>query len=106
MKLGFNEYQIQAAATAIYPKSAAIIYPALGLAEEAGEVAGKFAKHFRGDKPYDLDAVKKEMGDVLWMLAALATGLDIDLEDVAITNIEKLADRAVRGVVRGSGDNR
>lgn len=106
MKLGFNEYQIQAAATAIYPKSAAIIYPVLGLAEEAGEVAGKFAKHFRGDRLYDVDAVKKEMGDVLWMLSALATDLDIDLEDVAITNLNKLADRAARGVVKGDGDER
>ena len=106
MKLGFNDYQTAAAKTAVYPDQAKIIYPVLGLAEEAGEVAGKFAKHFRGDRLYDVDAVKKEMGDVLWMLSALATDLDIDLEDVAITNLNKLADRAARGVVKGDGDER
>ena len=101
----FNEYQENASKTAIYPEQFKLVYPALGLAGEAGEVAEKVKKHIR-DGVLDVDAVKKEMGDVLWYLAALASDLGIELEDVALANVEKLSSRKQRGVIGGSGDNR
>jgi len=101
----FNEYQEKASKTAIYPEQFKLVYPALGLAGEAGEVAEKVKKHIR-DGVLDVDAVKKEMGDVLWYLAALSSDLGIELEDVALANVEKLSSRKQRGVIGGSGDNR
>jgi NTP pyrophosphatase (non-canonical NTP hydrolase) len=86
------------------------VYPALGLAEEAGEVAGKIAKALR-DKKADFDSkfkdeLKKELGDVLWFVAELCTQFNLDLEDVAKSNIEKLCSRKQRNVIQGNGDNR
>ena len=48
----------------------------------------------------------KEMGDVFWYLAAMATILGIDLENIARTNLEKLKDRAERKVIKSEGDDR
>lgn len=103
MKLGFNDYQIQAHKTAAYIDP---LYPVLGLAEEAGEVLGKFAKAARKGVQVDKVAVSKELGDLLWGISEVCTMLDIDLLDVAINNIEKLNDRNERGVIVGEGDNR
>jgi len=103
--MNFNEYQTKASATAIYPDDKRIIYPVGLLTEEAGEVAGKLNKHHR-DGIFDKDGMIKEMGDVLWALAALASDLNIKLEEVADRNIKKLKDRQKRGKIAGSGDNR
>jgi NTP pyrophosphatase (non-canonical NTP hydrolase) len=86
------------------------IYPTLGLMGEAGEVAEKIKKVIR-DKKSKLDLntkleIKKELGDVLWYLSQLATELDLDLEDVASLNLEKLFSRQKRNQLKGSGDNR
>ena len=85
-------------------------YPALGIAEEAGEVAGKFAKAVRDDCGKITEerklAIKKELGDVCWFVAELSTLLDFDLEDVMQSNIDKLTSRKERGVIKGSGDDR
>lgn len=102
--LSFNAYQISSHQFAAYGDRT--MYPVLGLAEEAGEVVGKFAKALRKGVEVDKEAVKKELGDVLWMLAEVCTVLDLDLEDVAIANVHKLQDRLERGVVVGEGDNR
>lgn len=106
----FNEYQRQASKTAVYPKSYKIIYPALGLAGETGEVCEKIKKVVRDDNGLMSDPKKeeltKEIGDVLWYISALATDLDIKLEDVVKINIEKLQDRQKRNKINGSGDNR
>lgn len=102
-----NGYQAFANSTKKFPEKHAIIYPALGLTEEAGEVAGKIKKWLRGDVDnLDREAVKKEMGDVLWYLASLATDLGFTLEDVALTNIEKITKRNLTGTLKGDGDNR
>lgn len=86
------------------------LYPALGLAEEAGEVAGKYAKAIR-DCNGKIDeerrkAILKELGDVCWFVAELATLLGADLSDVMTDNLEKLKSRKERGKIHGSGDNR
>ena len=107
----FKEYQDKAVETAIYGAGNLIIYPALGLANEAGEVLGKIKKVLR-DKNGDFDhldtrmAIADEMGDVLWYIAALCRDLDIPLESVANRNLVKLLDRRARNVIQGSGDNR
>ncbi len=103
-----NEYQEQARASAIYPDSAALFYPALKLAGEAGEVAEKIGKHLRGD--YDYATMKrhvhKELGDVLWYVANIAEDLELSLELIALENLAKLASRKARGVLQGDGDDR
>ena len=87
-----------------------IVYPTLGLANEAGEVAGKVKKIFRDRggviTDADREALALELGDVLWYLSELCTRLGIRLEDVAAANIAKITDRAARGVLRGDGDDR
>lgn len=98
-----NEYQQEARKTAFYKDK--IIYPALGLCGEAGEVAEKIKKWMR-DGTIDDQAVAKELGDVLWYVANLAEDLGYDLEEIARMNIEKLQSRQKRGKLHGSGDNR
>lgn len=104
----FAEYQKAALKTAVYPKKYAVSYPALGLAEEAGEVAGKIKKMMRDGIPLDeqREKIELEMGDVLWYLANLAHDCGISLEVVVEKNLEKLQDRQTRGQLHGEGDNR
>jgi len=103
--MNMNDYQAAALATAIYPDEFDVIYPALGLAGEAGEISNKIKKTLRGDSLNYNDMVS-ELGDVLWYLAVLADDLGISLNRVAEENILKLADRKIRGKLKGSGDNR
>jgi NTP pyrophosphatase (non-canonical NTP hydrolase) len=110
MKL--SDYQQAATKTALYPRlpDYSWVYPALGLANEAGEVTGKLKKVMRDNDGVLDDArrqeISKELGDVLWYIAQLATELHIDLDQVAAANIAKLASRQERGVLGGNGDNR
>ena|SRR5579871_6371594 len=104
-----DEYQKKALSTAI-DDDVELIHRALGLAAEAGEVAGKLNKWTRDHKldesKLDKKALAKELGDVLWFLATLADYLGFKLEDIAQENVSKLQDRKNRGVLSGSGDNR
>jgi len=104
-ELTLNKYQRAAAKTAIYKAEHAIIYPALGLAAEAGEVANKVKKIMRDGK-LDRAAIADEVGDCLWYIAALARDLNVDMAELAVKNLEKLGDRKKRGVLGGNGDNR
>ena len=107
----FNEYQAAARQTAVYPQRGDnLAYPALGLAGEAGEVAEKVKKVIR-DKAGVVDAatreaLKQELGDVFWYVAALCDEVGLEMEEVAAGNIRKLQDRQARHVLHGSGDNR
>ena len=114
----FDEYQEQCANEfAFYPGM--LIYPALGLAGEAGEVVEKVKKLVRDDEmPLDegfntseIDAEKRmaiayELGDVMFYVAMIADDIDYTLGEIAEMNLHKLADRKNRGHLRGSGDNR
>ena len=104
----FNDYQNQAKNTAIYPKDKAVVYPALGLAGEAGEVANKVKKVLRdGTEIKDVSKdIASEIGDCLWYISVLASDIGWDLESIAKLNIEKLTYSANRGKLSGSGDNR
>jgi NTP pyrophosphatase (non-canonical NTP hydrolase) len=108
--MDLNEYQQAARRTAIYADHHRVIYPALGLASEAGEVAGKVKKVLR-DQGGDfarapLDAIKDELGDVLWYVAVLAGDLGLSLDEIAAANLGKLASRKERGRLGGGGDRR
>lgn len=90
----------------IYPEKHAIIYPALGISGEAGEVAEKVKKWLRGDKELNKEEVVKELGDIMWYITSLADDLGYSLQDVVDLNVLKLKDRTKRGVKKGDGDNR
>ena len=116
-----NDYQTAARRTAM---GNSLDHFVMGLAEEAGEVAGVLKRFHRGDEKYRVielygdrkfrtllsplakEKLKDEAGDVLWYIAMIADELDITLEDIARHNVAKLADRAARKVIQGSGDNR
>jgi NTP pyrophosphatase (non-canonical NTP hydrolase) len=107
----FSEYQRESRKTwNLVPIDHPIVYPTLGLVNEAGEVAGKVKKIFR-DKggtisEEDRQALTLELGDVLWYLAQICTELGITLDDVAEANVEKLRSRLERGAIHGEGDHR
>ena len=110
--LTINDYQKEAHKTACYMglEEGDFRYPVMGLAEEAGEVSGKFAKAIRDENGAisveRKEAIKKELGDVCWFIAEISTLLGFTLEDVMQGNLDKLASRKARGVLHGSGDNR
>ena len=108
--MDFRTYQRVAESTAIYPEQHKILYPALGLAGEAGEVANKVKKLIRDgfeNAPKDWrDQIASEIGDVLWYCAALATDLNLTLGMIAGQNEAKLRSRQEAGTIGGSGDNR
>jgi NTP pyrophosphatase (non-canonical NTP hydrolase) len=109
--MDLNQYQQGARATARYPHVGANpIYPTLGLCGEAGEVADKVKKVIRDNNGVFSDPVREslklELGDVLWYVAQLASELGFDLDTIARANLEKLASRAARNVIAGSGDQR
>jgi len=106
-----DEYQRKSVEFAIYPHSHSILYPALGLAGEAGEVANKVKKFIRDGYDQENFEMKKielasEIGDVLWYCAALARDLGFDLSTIAQENYSKLSGRKERGTIGGNGDNR
>ncbi len=109
--MNFEEYQKKSRKTALYPGVGSnFVYPVLGLAGESGEVAEKVKKIIRDDGgeilPEKKKEISKELGDVLWYVAQIATEVGLSLEDVAKENIEKLYSRLERGKIGGSGDNR
>lgn len=106
-----NDYQQAALRTAApRDKHNEVFQLLLGLVGETGEIAEKAKKIVR-DKDsdfsqWDIEDLKKELGDTLWYVAVLANYFNIELEDVATLNIAKLADRQNRGLIGGSGDSR
>ena len=103
--ISLAQYQSAAAKTAMYKHNHKILYPALGLAGEAGEVANKVKKMLRDDN-LDKNAIESELGDVLWYAAMLSKDLNIQLHDVAMKNLEKLYGRKERGTIQGDGEER
>lgn len=117
--MNFDDYQRAALSTAIYGKAqdgvdGNLVYPALGLVGEAGEYADKVKKHWRNNQsmtatdmtPEQRVEFAKELGDVLWYLAVSAKELGFTFDQIAAMNIQKLADRRSRGVIKSEGDNR
>lgn len=105
-----SEYQAEALKTAIYPKEIGIIYSALGMTGESGEVADKVKKTIRDNGGVFDEATRleiaKEVGDVLWYIAAMSDDLGLSFEEIARMNLDKLRSRAARHRLHGTGDNR
>ena len=123
-----DAYQRRARKTVVYPRESRVIYPALGLAGESGEVCEKIKKVMRGDLVKEIksnkqslskwfdnagnlqrefkDSVEKELGDVLWYVANLASDLGLSMDIIAAKNLEKLRDRQDRDTLQGEGDDR
>ena len=112
-RLTLNEYQQQSRTTAIYPgrgESIGLIYTAIGLSGETGEVMEHIKKSIRDDNkvisPERRESIIKELGDVLWYLSQVASELNVDLSDVANRNMEKLQKRKEQGKISGQGSDR
>jgi NTP pyrophosphatase (non-canonical NTP hydrolase) len=105
-----NEYQEFVVSTKRYDRQYAVIYPALGLASEAGEVAGKVKKVLRDAAgKLDLEQANKiidELGDVIWYVTCIVDDLGFTLEEVLERNQAKLLGRVERNTIQGSGDER
>ncbi len=82
-----------------------LIENTFGLSEEAGEVTGKIKKAIR-DGTFDVAAIQKELGDVIFYWTALHGALGLDPEETIKMNMQKLTSRKERGVIQGSGDDR
>lgn len=103
--MNLNEYQKKAYEFALQP-SKSLVYLVTGLGGEAGELQSIYAKWVRDGGRLDVTNVKKELGDILWFVSAIAEYCCIDLDDVAQANIDKLESRKQRGTIGGSGDER
>ena len=102
--MNFNEYQQKAMSFRL--ESANSPYAFMGLVGEVGELYGAIAKAMRDGTEIDPEYVKKELGDILWFVAAITTDMNLNLSDVAQKNIEMLGSRKARGTIQGSGDDR
>lgn len=95
-----NDYQREAARTLIdgpdfeiSPNNQMIIWNALGLAGEAGEIANSVKKMILHQHGIDIPKLQEELSDCCWYIAALCTKLGISLDDVLSQNIAKLHTR-------------
>lgn len=94
-----NEYQ-KLAMTTLNPeldKKDVLINGVMGLCGESGEVIDIVKKHLAQGHELDKEKIIKELGDVAWYMAEIATVLDVELEDVFVQNIEKLKKRYPEG---------
>ena len=95
--------------TALYPKDVEMEYLMIGLANEVGEVLGKYKKHLRGDMMVlqDFrDGLIDELGDVMWYFARICDTLDVKMYEVMKRNVDKLSKRMVEDTIQGEGDDR
>lgn len=109
-----DEYIEAVAQFDLYPKEgfAAFLSAMLGVANEGGECAGIPKKMLRGDSgglnltPEVFVKADSEIGDVLWYIGKYCRVRGTTFEALMRGNYDKLADRAARGVLQGSGDER
>lgn len=111
--MDFNEYQEKASVTATFTgkqEEHQLMYLALGICGESGEIAEKIKKMIRNDEGIITDEtrelLKLEIGDVLWYLSQLSRVLGFSFDEAAQANITKIMDRRARGVIKSSGDTR
>ncbi len=99
-----NEYQQQAAGTAVYQDQKnvdGLTYAVLALCGESGELANKLKKHLRAGTAVNAEGLADELGDVLWYVSAVAQELGYTLELVANENLQKLAARQAANRITG-----
>lgn len=109
----FDEYQKQAITTALQSYDDPIMQNSIwvmGIAGEAGEIVEKWKKavaYRQGEfDASQFEDFKKEFADVIWYIAVLAESLGLSLDEIMQQNVQKLADRKKRNVIKGAGDNR
>lgn len=103
-----NEYQ-QLAMTTLnkeIPQDQLIINACLGLSGEVGEVNDLIKKNMFQGHPLNKDDLINELGDIAWYLAEAATALNIDLEFILMSNIDKLKKRFPDGFSAEKSINR
>jgi len=103
--MDWETYREWTRTTAQYPKDKEEEYLLIGLANEVGEVLGKYKKQIRGDGD-KYKEIRDELGDVCWYLARIFDMYDMRLIEVLHENFLKLTDRKNRGVIKGDGDTR
>ena len=103
--MDWETYREWTRTTAEYPKDREEEYLMIGLANEVGELLGKYKKQIRGDGS-KFKEIRAELGDICWYLARLFDMYDITLVEALHENYIKLTDRKERGVIKGDGDNR
>ena len=101
-----EEYQAAVDMFDCHPEDAKLYAHALGLCEEAGEVAGKLCKAHRKQAEHDRDDLIMELGDVIWRTVALCNFLEVSMRDVMKANFDKLTARKAAGTIIGEGDHR
>lgn len=107
MGMTLNEYQAAAQRTSNTKGAASKIENGLlGLFGEGGECADVYKKYMFQMHEFDRGHMVKELGDVLWYVAEIATGLGMKLEDVARMNIDKLLARYPDGFDADKSMNR
>ena len=94
-----NEYQKLAMTTLNreLSKRDVLINSVMGLCGESGEAIDIVKKWMAHGHELDKAHLAKELGDIAWYLAEAATALDMDLEDILASNIEKLKKRYPEG---------
>ena len=107
-KLDLNHYQelANSSAGAGGEGQQRLIVSALGLAGEAGEFANMVKKMTAHGHPFDPEALKDELGDVLWYLAEAATSAGLELNEIGWQNVEKLIERYPEGFSEEDSLNR
>lgn len=104
MGMDASHYQWEASCTLIEKPDFVIsdygimlVWCAIGVAGEAGEVAEVVKKGVFHQQGIDREKLRKEIGDTLWYLAGLCSVLDVDISTVMEQNIEKLGKRYLNG---------
>ena len=94
-----NEYQ-ELAMTTLNPKlnkKEVLINSVMGLCGESGEAIDIVKKWMAQGHELDKEHLVNELGDIAWYLAEAATALEIPLEDILQSNIDKLKKRYPEG---------
>lgn len=111
--MNMSEYAKEARTTAIYPgqgTTTGLYYATMGLAGEVGEVCNKVKKILRDDNgvltPKRQAELEGEYGDIFWYIAMSMFEAGLDPAKVMQANLDKLASRQERGVLKGAGDTR
>lgn len=106
--MNFSEYQELASRTAnhlLEPKFRLSV-AGLGLAGETGEAVELIKKCVGHGHELNLETVTKELGDVLWYVAEISTILQLNMNEIAEKNIEKLKKRYPEGFSNNSSQAR
>ena len=102
-----NTYKEFTRKTAQYPKEREMDYLMIGLANEVGELLGKYKKMIRRDSTkQSVDGWIGEMGDIMWYMMRICDVLDVTLQEVLDYNIAKLTKRLAENTIKGDGDER